>query len=138
MKQDNEENPEKDNFRSLLGQALNRSRQAAREGMRRADEVITESAERAGVSEQLDSARRNLQRSGEVLTGADIHQFDDFTDAVTRVLIGMHRDQAAMARRLTLLENVVKEILILNPELVERLATIEQTATSQFLSEDEG
>ena len=131
----NEQNAEDDQqqtgFGARLTGRLNRGRQAVRQGIERADGALSESAERAGMSEQLDSARETLQRSGEVFTGADIRQFDDFTDAVTRVALGLHRDQADMAQRLTQLEQSIYEVREIQTQLAEQLASIERMVASQ-------
>ena len=42
------------------------------------------------------AAKQQISRSAEVLSGADIRKFDDFTDATTRAVVGVHRDQAEL------------------------------------------
>ena len=61
--QNDEENQQQTGLGARLSGRLNRGRQAVRQGIERADGALSESAERAGVSEQLDSARQTLQRS---------------------------------------------------------------------------
>ena len=129
--QNAEENQQQTGVGARLSGRLNRGRQAVRQGMERADEALSASAERAGMSEQLDSARQTLQRSGEVLTGADIRQFDDFTDAVTRVVLGLHRDRDDMAQRLTQLEQSIEEVREIQTQLAEQLASIERMAADE-------
>ena len=129
--QNDEENQQPPGLGSRLSGRLNRGRQAVRQGMERADGALSASAERAGVSEQLDSARQTLQRSGEVFTGADIRQFDDFTDAVTRVVLGLHRDQADMAQRLIQLEQSIDEVRDIHAQLAEQVASIERMVADQ-------
>ena len=72
-----------DRSRQAAGQAIQRSGDAVSESAAQVDEALTKSADRAGLSDQLDATRRGVRRSGEVLSGADIRQFDEFTDAVT-------------------------------------------------------
>ena len=97
-------------LRSRIAGGIERGQEAARQGLQRSGELATEAAERRGMSEQLDSARQGLRRSGEVLTGADVRRFDEFTDAVTRVALGLHRDQTEMRELLARLEEAVNEI----------------------------
>ena len=135
--QNDEENQQQTGLGARLSGRLNRGRQAVRQGIERADGALSESAERAGVSEQLDSARQTLQRSGEVFTGADIRQFDAFTDAVTRVVLGLHNDQADMARRLTQLEQSIDEVREIQTKLAKQVASIERMITSQSVRDSE-
>lgn len=78
-----------------------------------------------------------MQRSGEVFTGADIRQFDAFTDAVTRVVLGLHNDQADMARRLTQLEQSIDEVREIQTKLAKQVASIERMITSQSVRDSE-
>ncbi len=90
------------------------------------------------MSEQLDSARQTVRTSSEVLTGADIRQFDEFTDAVTRVVLGLHRDQADTAQRLTTIEQSIDEIRETQAQLSARLASIERMLADQADSDSDG
>ena len=129
--QNAEDNQQQTGFGARLSGNLNRGRRAVRQGIERADGALSESAERAGLSEQLDSARQTLQRSGEVITGADIRQFDDFTDAVTRVLLGLHRDQDVMAKRLAQLEQSIDEVRETQAQLAGQVTSIEHMVANQ-------
>ena len=90
------------------------------------------------MSEQLDSARQTVRTSSEVLTGADIRQFDEFTDAVTRVVLGLHRDQTDTAQRLTTIEQSIDEIRETQAQLSARLASIERMLADQADSDSDG
>ncbi len=83
------------------------------------------------MSDQLDAARQGVRRSGEVLTGADISRLDEFTDAVTRVALGLHRDQVEQAARLAQLEQTVDKLRQEKGEMAERLAVLERIVGSQ-------
>lgn len=136
--QNQEENQPQSGLGSRLSQRLNRGREVVRQSVERADEALTAQAERAGMSEQLDSARQTLRTSSEVLTGADIRQFDEFTDAVTRVVLGLHRDQADTAQRLTTIEQSIDEIRQTQAQLADQLASIERMLASQAGSDSDG
>ncbi len=122
-------------LRSLFTGGIERGRKAGRQGLQRSGEMITEAAERGGMAEQLNSAQQGLQRSGEVLTGADVRRFDEFTDAVTRVALGLHRDQAEMHELLARLEEAVNEIRESHTEMAGRLAALERAMASQSASD---
>ena len=131
-----------DGIKSGLQKNLPRGRRAARRGIQRSadkvaesakqgDEIATRLAERAGLKDQLDATRRGVRRSGEVLTGADITRLDEFTDALTRVALGLHRDQGELAARLTQLEQTVHELRREQLEMAELLARLEKIVESQ-------
>ena len=44
------------------------------------------------LTEGIGRAGQVAHRASDVFTGADIRAFDEFTDAVTRVTVGLHRD----------------------------------------------
>ena len=136
--QNQEDAPQPSGLSARLSGRFNRGRQAVRQGIERADEALTSQAERVGMSEQLDSARQTLRTSSEVLTGADIRQFDEFTDAVTRVVLGMHRDQADMAQRMTTIEQSIDEIRQTQAQLADRMASIERMLAGQAGSNSDG
>lgn len=98
------------------GQTMSDTADAARQGLQRTGEAI---------SEATDTARQGLQRSGEVLTGADIRNFDDFTEAVTRVCVGLHQDNVQLRERITHLERSLEESKSAQAELMDRVAALE-------------
>ena len=120
-----------DRGRQAAGQAIQRSGDAVSESAAQVDEALTKSADRAGLSDQLDATRRGVRRSGEVLSRADIRQFDEFTDAVTRVVVGLHRDQAELASRLAQLEQTIADLRQENARMTERLAGLEKADAGQ-------
>ena len=44
-----------------------------------------------------------------MLSGADIRRFEEFTDATTTAVIGVHRDQAELRERLAAVEERLEE-----------------------------
>ena len=74
--------------------------------------MTTEAASTAGTVAKgaARATGRGSKRASEVFTGADIRGFDVFTDAVTRVVIGLHRDNADLRERVARLEEVVAEL----------------------------
>ena len=66
------------------------------------------------------------QRTGEVLTGADLRKFDDFTEAVTRVCVGLHREKAELRGQLARLEDQLEESNQAQKDLAARLEALEE------------
>ena len=99
-----------DRFKRVLGKTAEQSGEAVAKAAKRADEALTAGADRAGVSGQLNTARETVKRSTEVISGSDIRHLDEFTDAVTRVLMGLHRETAVQAERITTLEQTVSQL----------------------------
>ncbi len=97
-------------FKKTLGRAAEQGAEAVSKAAKRADQAMTSGAERAGVSEQLNTARDTAKRSAEVMSGSDIRQLDEFTNAATRVLMGLHREIVEQAARIQVLEQTVNEL----------------------------
>ena len=53
------------------------------------------------------AARQRVQRSTEVMTGADIRRLEEFTETATRVVIGVHQDQAELREQLAAKEQSI-------------------------------
>ena len=86
----------------------------AARGSRRTGGAAADAAGRTAeaASEAASSATSTAGSVGAVLTGADIRAFDDFTDAITRVVVGIHEDverlrgeNAALKQRVAELES---------------------------------
>ncbi|MYE39623.1 MAG: hypothetical protein F4X27_05285 [Chloroflexi bacterium] len=107
--------------------------------LRRAANRAGRGFQRAGqeISDASRSTGQVIQRSGEVLTGADIRRFDEFTEAVTRVAVGLHHDQTDTSRRVGQLEQESTNFRQLQGQLVERVARLEQESADirQFQGE---
>ena len=99
-----------DRFKRSLGRAAEQSAEVAAKAAKRADEALTAGAERAGVSDQMNTARDTVKRSTEVIAGSDIRRLDEFTDAATRVLMGLNRELVEQAGRITKLEQTVSQL----------------------------
>ena len=97
-------------FKKSLGRITEQNTEAVAKAAKRADEVVTRGADRAGVSDQLNTARETVKRSAEVMSGSDIRRLDEFTDAVTRVLMGLYRENQEQSERITRLEQTVSEL----------------------------
>ena len=69
-------------------------------------------ANTAGVAAKgaAKATGRSTKRTGEVLIGTDIRSLDEFTDAVTRVVVGLHRENTDLKERVARLEAVVAEL----------------------------
>lgn len=50
------------------------------------------------VRDAIGSARQAASRSIDLVTGADIRRFDDFTDAATTIVVGLHPIHSHQAR----------------------------------------
>ena len=95
--------------------------EATTRGIQRSSEVVAEA-----TTDAAGATRRGAVRTGEVLSGADIRRFDEFTEAVTRVAVGLHHDQADVKERVVRLEHEAAEIRRFQAELAERLESIER------------
>ena len=76
------------------------------------------------VGALASSAKRQVSRSAEVLSGADIRRFEDFTEATTAAVVGVHRDQAELREQLNQIKQSVDDV---QAEVRERLNHIEQS-----------
>lgn len=102
------------------------------------DEDKDEGVERGGKRGLLGSARgvvgsatEGVKRSADVMSGADIRRFDDFTDAATTVIVGVHRDQSALRERIDRAEQSIADARRGREDLVNRLAQVERLARSR-------
>ena len=97
-------------------ETLSQARETVRQGLENA----------AGVaSEQAPGLVEGVQRTGDVLTGADLRKFDDFTEAVTRVCVGLHRDNVELRSQLERLEQQLEEANLAQKDLAVRLEALE-------------
>ncbi|MDE2937635.1 MAG: hypothetical protein OXR67_01765 [Chloroflexota bacterium] len=72
-------------------ETLSQARETVRQGLGNAA---------GAASERAPGLVEGVQRTSEVLTGADLRKFDEFTEAVTRVCVGLHRENAELRSRL--------------------------------------
>src|SRR5438132_8647486 len=79
-----------------------------------AKQVVEQSVEKVRATEigkHLESARETVSESVDKLTGTEFREeFEKFTDAVTRVVLGIHRDQAELRAQLGRLEKAVTDL----------------------------
>ena len=69
----------------------------------------------------IGSVRQRVSRSADVMTGADIRRFDEFTDATTRAVVGVHQDLSHLREQVARTQGVVDDIQE-RQERQERLA----------------
>ena len=82
----------------------------------------------AGVAR---SAKDAALRTTDVVTGADIRRFDEFTAAATTVVVGLHRDQAALSEQFEELSQRVANVRRDVAELTERTVGVESVQPKQ-------
>lgn len=102
-------------------------------GIQRSSEVVADA-----TTDAASATKRGAIRTGEVLSGADIRRFDEFTEAVTRVAVGLHHDQADVKERVARLEQEAAEIRRFQTELAERLESIERMFAAQHDEDNKG
>ena len=73
------------------------------------------------------SAGKRVVGSAQAIAGADIRQFQDFADAATTVVVGVHRAQAEMNDRLASVEQSVADMRRSQAELVEGMSRLQQS-----------
>ncbi len=112
-------------WKGAVDSARQRFRQPS-ESLRPGLQQIREVGGRAAASAQDTAAWRGIQRSGELMSGADIRRFDEFTEAVTRVSVGLHHGQAELGERVALLEQEAAALRQFQAELARRLAAVER------------
>ena len=93
--------------------------------------------ERRGVFDRakgvIGSARRQVSRSADVMTGADIRRFDEFTDATTRAVVGVHQDLSDLREEFGRTHRVVDDIQERQQDLTERIDRLEQAFNRRML-----
>ena len=98
-------------------ETISQARNSIRQGLDNAVDV---------ASEQAPGLVQGVQRTGDVLTGSDIRKFDEFTEAVTRVCVGLHRDNVELREQVAHLEQQLEESHRVQAELAIRLTALEQ------------
>ena len=77
----------------------------------------------------IDSAQQQVSRSVDVMTGADIRRFDEFTDATTRAVVGVHQDLSELREEVVRTHRLVGDIQERQEHLTERLDQLEQSVS---------
>ncbi|MCY4364779.1 MAG: hypothetical protein OXE17_00915 [Chloroflexi bacterium] len=98
------------------------------ETLSQARETVRQGLENAAgaASEQATELAEGVQRTGDVLTGADLRKFDEFTEAVTRVCVGLHRDNVELRGQIARLEQQLEESGLAQKDLAVRLEALEE------------
>ena len=58
----------------------------------------------------IGSAKQKVSRSVDVMTGADILRFDEFTDATTRAVVGVHQDLSELKEQVERLTERIDQL----------------------------
>ncbi len=74
----------------------------------------------------IGSAKQKVSRSVDVLTGADIRRFDEFTDATTRAVVGVHQDVSELRGEVVRVQRVVDDMRASQMRQTERIERLEQ------------
>lgn len=90
------------------------------------------------AKDAVGSAKQTVRRSADVMSGADIRRFEEFTDAVTTAVTGVHRDQSELRESLRVTEQSVGDLRGGQADLVERLSRLERTTHSLVRHEESG
>ena len=87
--------------------------------------------ERRGIVDRakgvIGSAREQVSRSADVMTGADIRRFDEFTDATTRAVVGIHQDLSELREQFARTQDAVEDVRERQKALAEWLDQLEQS-----------
>ena len=101
-----------------------------RDAVMRMGNIIGDRASGVDVSESDRGDGGLMDRAKGVLdtaTGQDIRKFEEFVEAATTVLVGVHRDQQALRREVTGLEEAIRER---QDGIDERLGGLDATITA--------
>ncbi len=79
------------------------------------------------VGAAAEAAGERVRRSTEVMTGADIRKFEEFTEAATTAVIGVYQDQAGLREQLAAKEQSLRNLQQDQAKLQEQLAHAEQS-----------
>lgn len=88
-------------------------------------EQIQNEAEPRGIVDRakdaIGSARQQVSHSVDVMTGADIRRFDEFTDATTRAVVGVHQDLTELRQQVARTQGLVDDVQEGQKRLNERV-----------------
>lgn len=92
---------------------------------------------RSGIGRRLregvGAARERIVGTADTITGVQFRrQFEDFTDAVTTAVVGVHRDQGELQERADKLDAEVIEVQRIQEELRERVDKLDQNQNSKL------
>ena len=119
-------------------EAIDKARATGRADVRIAECCLVEPGILDRARGAIGSATRRARRSAEVMSGADIRGFEEFTDAATTAIIGVHQDQAELRERLTATEQSLDELQQGQAKLVGDLTRVEHSIRDLTESEESG
>ena len=100
-----------------------------REAVEAMSDIIREMSPRLGVPETEEREGGGLTGLAKgvfnTATGGDIRKYEEFVDAATTVLVGLHQDQAALSAKLGEFDEAIAELRKSNDISRERLTTLE-------------
>ena len=117
-------------------EALAKARATGRADVRVANCCLAESGILDRAKGLIGSAKHGVRRSAEVMSGADIRRFEEFTDAATTAVVGVHRDQAELRERLVTTEQSLDELRQGQAKLEESLTRVEDSIRARAESEE--
>ena len=82
------------------------------------------------VGAAAGAARQSVRRSAEVMSGADIRRFEDFTEAATTAVIGVHQDQVELREQLTRTEQSLHALEQWHSTLRDDMARVKHSPSS--------
>ena len=74
----------------------------------------------------IGSAKQKVSRSVDVLTGVDIRRLDEFTDAATRAVVGVHQDVSELQGEVVRVQRQVDDMRASQKRQNERIERLEQ------------
>ena len=102
-------------------EALAKARATGRSDVRVAKCCLAEPGILDRAKGAIGSVTQRARRSAEVISGADIRRFEEFTDATTTAVIGVHRDQAELRERLAVAEQSLEDLQQRQAKVAESL-----------------
>ena len=94
------------------------------------DEELAESEGRTSLFDRafgvIGSTKQKVSRSVDVMTGADIRRLDEFTDATTRAVVGVHQDVSELQGEVVRVQRVVDDMRASQQRQTERIERLEQ------------
>ncbi len=112
-------------------EAFAEARAIGRSDVKGAACCLAESAMPDRAKGVIGSAKQGVKRAVEVMSGADIRRFEEFTDAVTTAVIGVHRDQAELREQTAHFEKLIDDLKQEQDRLTSRMAYLERSVQTR-------
>ena len=84
----------------------------------------------SGFRKVFGKAKGYADAARQVTTGEDIRRFDDFTDATTRAVVGIHQDQSDLHEKYASTRRELEATHRRERQLAERLSELQEQAVS--------